>query len=87
MNFYRIILILCACFFSYPSYAYLDPGTGTMLVQGAMALIAGAITYAGIYWKKIKDFFSGVNQVTDLTEEDESEIFTASSMREIKKDD
>ena len=37
--------------------AYLDPGTGSMLLQGLIALIAGILTTAGIYWRAAKDFF------------------------------
>ncbi len=41
-----------------PAYAYLDPGTGSMLLQGLIAAVAGGMAAAGMYWTKIKNFFS-----------------------------
>lgn len=38
-------------------FAYLDPGTGSMLLQGAIGLIAAALYTLRLYWKKILDFF------------------------------
>jgi uncharacterized membrane protein len=45
--------------FSKPAYAYLDPGTGSILLQGLIAAVAGVLATGGIYWNKIKNFFSG----------------------------
>ncbi|MBW1954198.1 MAG: hypothetical protein JRI76_06450 [Deltaproteobacteria bacterium] len=39
--------------------AYLDPGTGSMLVQGLLAAIAAAGVSLGVFWKRIKAFFRG----------------------------
>ena len=40
------------------AYAYLDPGTGSMLLQGLLAAIAGSVVAVKLYWGKIKSFFS-----------------------------
>ena len=40
-----------------PAYAYLDPGTVTLLFQAAIGLIASAAVTLGIYWKNAKGFF------------------------------
>ena len=40
-----------------PAHAYLDPGTGSMMVQALIGTVAGAFAVAGLYWRKIKDFF------------------------------
>jgi len=40
------------------SHAYLDPGIGSMLIQGLIALIAAGTAYATFYWKKFKDFIN-----------------------------
>lgn len=49
-----IVLVL----FSSPAHAYLDPGTGAMIVQ----LVIGAIAVAGVtlkvYWHKFLSLFS-----------------------------
>lgn len=38
--------------------AYLDPGTGSILLQGLIAAVAAVVAYAGMYWQKVKSFFS-----------------------------
>lgn len=52
------------------SYAYLDPGTGSIILQGLIAGIAGAATVASLYWHKIKAFFSSSSRDNQKTEED-----------------
>ena len=38
-------------------YAYLDPGTGSMLFQSVIAAIAGGVFLVKTYWSKLKYFF------------------------------
>ncbi len=38
-----------------PSWAYLDPGTGSLLLQSAIAVIAATAATAGFYWSKTRD--------------------------------
>ncbi len=40
-----------------PAYAYLDPGTGSMLVQMLLGGVAGALVVGKLYWHQVKDFF------------------------------
>jgi hypothetical protein len=40
-----------------PAHAYLDPGTGSLMIQGLIASIAAGATVAGLYWHKVKMFF------------------------------
>ena len=42
------------------SHAYLDPGIGSMLIQGLIALVAAGTAYATFYWKKFKDFINKI---------------------------
>lgn len=51
------ILVLCLLFQSFPAYAYLDPGTGSMILQGMIGGIAAAWAVFGLYFQKIKSFF------------------------------
>ena len=51
--------------FSNNAYAYLDPGMGSIILQGLIATIAGASLTIGIYWQKIKDFFKKKNKKKD----------------------
>jgi hypothetical protein len=51
------LLLVFICF-SNPAYAYLDPGTGSIILQAFIAVIVSCITLISSYWKKIKFFFS-----------------------------
>ena len=37
--------------------AYLDPGTGSMLLQGLIAGLAATSVVIGRYWYKVKSYF------------------------------
>ena len=41
---------------SNPAYAYLDPGTGNIIIQAILAFIATTITTLSFYWTKVKLF-------------------------------
>jgi hypothetical protein len=43
--------------FSASAHAYLDPGTGSILVQSLLAGIAGAVAVVSLYWQRVKRFF------------------------------
>ena len=45
---------------SNPAYAYLDPGTGSMILNLIVGAVAGAITFASVFWQKIKIFFKRI---------------------------
>ncbi len=53
----ELISVLLVALAAFPSvaYAYLDPGTGSYLVQLVIASILSALFVVKIYWKKIKD--------------------------------
>ena len=38
--------------------AYLDPGTGSMILQVLLGGIAGVVVAVKLYWQKMKSFFS-----------------------------
>ncbi len=39
------------------AYGYIDPGTGSMLVQVTIGAIAAGLTLCKLYWKKIAGLF------------------------------
>lgn len=41
-----------------PAWAYIDPGTGSMLVQSLLAIIAIALAAGRSGWEKVKSLFS-----------------------------
>jgi hypothetical protein len=39
-----------------PAYAYLDPTTGSILLQGLFAGVAGVMVIGRLYWTRMKAF-------------------------------
>ena len=52
------ICLLGFSLLSNKAYAYLDPGTGSIILQAIIAFFAGAAAFISIYWKKLKSFIS-----------------------------
>ncbi len=42
------------------AHAYIDPGTGSMLIQVLLAAIAACAVTIGIFWQRLKDFWRRV---------------------------
>jgi hypothetical protein len=53
----KIIFIVYFFFLNTKAHAYLDPGTGSMIIQAILGGIAAFFTSAYIYWEKLKNFF------------------------------
>jgi hypothetical protein len=45
---------------SMPAYAYLDPGTGSMMLQIILGGIAGLLVAGKLFWGRIVDFFGSI---------------------------
>jgi len=41
-----------------PAHAYLDPGSGSFIVQMIVAGLMGSLFMLKLYWKKVKEFFT-----------------------------
>jgi hypothetical protein len=60
MNMLMRVLFLAVgmCFmFVAPAHAYIDPGTGSMILQIVLAAAVGVLFFLKIIWRKIKRFF------------------------------
>ena len=44
--------------FTHDAYAYLDPGTASIFLQGIIGGIAAAAAVGTVYWQRVKYFFS-----------------------------
>lgn len=53
------------------AHAYIDPGTGSLLIQGAIAAVATIVTTVSLYYHKIMVFF-GKGKTTGVAAEEES---------------
>ncbi len=51
----KLLLLLMTAGFSESAFAYIDPGTGILLLQGLLAGIVGALVGIKFYWKKISN--------------------------------
>jgi hypothetical protein len=40
------------------AFAYLDPGTGSMMIQALLAVIAAVSVSIGVFWRRLRSFFS-----------------------------
>ena len=40
------------------SYAYLDPGTGSFILQAIIGFIAAGLATVSLYWNKFKNFIT-----------------------------
>ena len=55
MRHYFLYLTIPILFiFTSPAYAYLDPGTGSMILQSLIGALVGVGIVLKVYWTKIK---------------------------------
>lgn len=54
------LVLLPSLFYITPAYAYLDPGTGSILLQSLLAGIATTAAVGSMFWQRIKGFFSSL---------------------------
>ena len=54
-----ITLVILAVFITIPTpaFAYMDLGTGTLILQGIIAAAVGGFVGIKLYWQKINEFF------------------------------
>lgn len=55
LNFIYLFLLLLFPSFA---YAYIDPGSGSLIIQVVIAGIVSSIFALKIFWQKIKNFFT-----------------------------
>jgi hypothetical protein len=56
-SFFLAVLILLSV--TAPAHAYIDPGTGSFLVQGIIAAVVGVGVAVKLFWHKIKAALTG----------------------------
>lgn len=70
-QFLSVLVFLGATLaYAAPAYAYLDPGTGSIILQGLIASVAGLMVVGRLYWQRVRQFFSnltsgGRNKISD----------------------
>lgn len=53
-----ITFVLVSLLFPQNAYAYLDPGTGSLIIQILIAGFLGVSYYIKVNWKKVKNYFA-----------------------------
>jgi hypothetical protein len=59
-----IVLCLAAVLPATPVHAYLDPGTGSMILQLLIGGVAGVLIIIKLYWSQLKQFVNGSRKTT-----------------------
>jgi len=54
------VVALLGLAYSSEVFAYLDPGTGSIILQGLIAGFMGAVAAGGVFWHRIKAFLSSL---------------------------
>jgi hypothetical protein len=67
----KTLLAVVLISFSSTAAAYLDPGTGSMILQGLIASIAVAGFTIKTYWYKLRSLFGKTQPNSLLDDEDE----------------
>ena len=52
-----VVVVALLIMGTFPAYAYLDPGTGSVLLQLLLGGVAGIAMAAKLYWARIKGLF------------------------------
>ena len=73
-----LILLEMPFLSSHDVLAYLDPGTGSFLVQLLIGGIVGALVLLKAYWAKIRAFFSKGNQNQSVDSQEPEQLNTDS---------
>jgi hypothetical protein len=55
----RILLFVSLSLYALNAWAYLDPGTGSMLISAIVGIVASIGLALKTWWYKIKGFFRG----------------------------
>ena len=56
------LICIILIFTSTPAYAYLDPGTGSVVIQALMGVLVGLVITLKIYWSRLKEKISGYSK-------------------------
>jgi len=69
------IVVLCLIFIFIapaPSFAYLDPGSGSMLLQLILGGVAGLVVVFKLYWSRLLSFLGVHKKADDLDKTSDS---------------
>jgi len=59
IGYFAITFSLLLLLLPLKAYAYIDPGTGSIIIQVVIGVLAGGLVALKIFWTKVKLFFTG----------------------------
>jgi len=65
-----LALLFILIFFMDSAFAYLDPGTGSMMIQALLAIFAAVSVSIGIFWRRLRSFFGRISSQKSSEEHD-----------------
>lgn len=71
MNASTFVILFLGIFFPVNAYAYVDPGSGSYMLQLLLAFLFGAIASIKIFWSKIKTFLGNMLHGSKKASKDE----------------
>lgn len=72
-------LLIACVIFATPSHAYLDPGTGSILLQSLLASIAVALGVLRFHWHSFKAFLANIVGSSAVKQEETGEVVDTES--------
>lgn len=60
-----LVLLCCLLVLPHSALAYVDPGTGSFLIQGLIAAVVGAGVALKLFWHRIKSLITGTKVADD----------------------
>ena len=60
MSRFFLVPVIFLFFFHDHAYAYIDPGTGGIILQAILGFIAAVGATVTIYWRKFKEFIKKI---------------------------
>ena len=72
LNTNTIFILFLALTFGEPVYAYLDPGTGSAILQGLLAALAALAVVGKLYWHRLAKFLGFRKDTTEEMDQNQS---------------
>lgn len=60
MNSHLTVFVFFTLLWTSSAYAYLDPGTGSIIIQSAIAAVVAGLYTVKTYWFSIRSFFASL---------------------------
>tara|TARA_B100000965_G_C18878734_1_gene451009 strand:- start:222 stop:443 length:222 start_codon:yes stop_codon:yes gene_type:complete len=70
MLYLLLLIFITLISFTSNSFAYLDPGTGSIILQAILGFVAASIATITLYWNKLKNFFKKLLSKKDKKPDD-----------------